>query len=140
METTANFEQALREGYRYASTQGSLTTEDVYRLPLEITDYERSKGKTCLNDVAKGIFTELKSTAEVNFVSEVSTGDALLQAKLDIVKHIIAVKKAEAKAKTDAKSVKAQKDQLAELIVNKKNEALAGKTTEELQALYDQLG
>ena len=58
-------------------------------------------------------------------------------AKLELVKHVIAVKIAERDAKASAAARKEQREKLAEIIGRKQDAELEGKSIEELRAMYD---
>ena len=58
------FEQASRSKFRFNSSQGLLTTEDLWDLPLTSTRYAN------LNDIAKELNRTLKATAEEDFVGQ----------------------------------------------------------------------
>ena len=127
--STNIFETATRLKVRFASPVGRLTVEDLWTLPLTSTT-----GKANLNDVARTISKELKTQDEEDFVGTTTT-DPTETLKLDIVKHIISVRKDENKAKEEARVTESQNALIKQLIAEKKNEELKGKSLEELEAM-----
>lgn len=127
------FELATRKKYRFDSKKGLISTEDLWDVPLTAHD------GFDLNNIAKKISKELKESSEEEFVKPATTGNQLLEAKLEIVKHIIAVKIEERDAREKAEEKRAQKQRLMELIERKKEADLEGKSLEELQKLMDEL-
>lgn len=129
------FEQATRRAIRFASTRGLLNTEQLWDLPLQ------SKSQFDLDNVARAVNAELKAVTEDSFVkTTVTPGKELLEMKLEIVKHIIAVRLAEnEEARTRAANAE-KKARLIAILGDKQDEALKGMTAEELQAQIAALG
>ena len=128
------FEQAIRQKLRFTTSQGQLTVEDLWDLPLTSTT-----NKANLDAIAVGLYAELNSNRNISFVNNGSTGDQTLQLKFDIVKHIIDVRKAENASAVEARARKDQKQRLLELINQKENESLAGKSIDELRKMVEGL-
>lgn len=127
------FEKAARMKLRFESPKGDLTVEDLYDLPLT-----KSNGAN-LNDVAKTVNRALKSAEEEDFVHKVTMKTEYLQMKLDIVKHVIATKIAENEEARLASVKKVQKERILEILDQKQNESLKGKSEEELHQLLASL-
>lgn len=128
------FEIATRKAYRFASLKGELTVEQLWQLPLT------SRGPVDLDVLAKGINKELKDTEEESFVTTNSNPHrGELQVKLDILKHIIAVKQEEAVAATKRLVNAQERQKLQELLAKKNDQALEGLSAEEIQAKLDAL-
>ena len=87
------FETATRKKLRFNSDVGALTTEQLWDLPLL---RQRGQGAD-LDRVARAVAAELREVATESFV-QVSTSpqQADLEVKLEIVKHVIAAKQAQA--------------------------------------------
>ena len=85
------FETAARLKLRFDSVGGQIATEDLYDLPLI------SANKASLDKIAVNINRQLRETATESFVVDTPKADTMLQLKMNIVKHVIAVKKEEAK-------------------------------------------
>jgi hypothetical protein len=128
------FEKASRLKLRFDSSKGNLTAEDLWDLPLTDT-----RNGASLNAVAKKISQELKAGEEEDFVHQTTKANDVLQLKLDIVKHVIAVRlaeKEEARLKAEKKEKKAQ---LLEIIARKQNAQLEGASLDELQKMLADL-
>lgn len=128
------FEQATRMKLRFNTPQGQLSVEDLWDLPLTSTT-----NKANLDAIAVGLYAELNSNRNISFVNSGSAGDQTLQLKFDIVKHIIDVRKAENASAVEARARKDQKQRLLELINQKENESLAGKSIDELRKMVEGL-
>lgn len=124
--TEALFEATSRLKLRFDSKVGQLSVEDLWDLPLT------SATKVNLDQIAVELNRQLKGTEE----SFVSTGkkNAVLEMKFELVKHIIGVRVAENQAKVDERNRAARKEQLEELIAQKKNEGLKAMSIEDLEA------
>lgn len=122
------FEQASRLALRFDSARGALAVEQLWQLPLQ------SKSGFDLDSIAKAVNKELKATEEESFVTTaVSPTNARLTLQLEILKHIIAVKKQEA-ADALAKADKAAKRaKLIDLLGRKQDAALEGMSEEEIK-------
>lgn len=125
---------ALRKKFRFQSSTGLLTTEDLWDLPLTST-----RGAN-LDDVAKTLYKQLKEASDItSFVSPASSKDNDLQSKFEIVKDVIRVKVEERDLAKQAKERSEKKQRLME-IINKKQEAeLENKSVEELKGLLESL-
>lgn len=123
------FEKATRAAFRFPSSKGELTVEQVWQLPLT------SRTGFDLDTVARTINTELKGLAEESFVNTGANPKRNdLQAKLDIVKHVINVKQTEAAAAEQRVARQQEINKLEALLANKKDEELAGLSKEDLEA------
>lgn len=123
------FEKASRKKYRFDSTKGELTVEQLWDLPLQ------SRNGCDLDDIAKGLNAELKTSAEESFVEVVSSPRKTeLEDKFEIVKHIIGVRLAENKARLEAAERKDEIARLQEILAGKKDEAVKALSPEEIEA------
>lgn len=129
------FEIASRKKYRFNSPKGPLTVEHLWGLPL--TD---AHGNVSLDMIAKSIFADMKDEGEVSFVEKSPMTDDTLSNKLDIVKHIIAVKLAEREAFMNQKAVAEKKRLLNQIIAEKENDELKGKSLDDLRKMAADLG
>ena len=117
------YERASRKKLRFTMAKGQIATEDLWELSLPALDLlAKSVNKAC-KDNSEESFIEAKTPA--------ATEDDL---RLDILKHVIAAKLAakDAAAKRTANTERVAK--LRELIEDKDDEAMKGKTKEELLA------
>ena len=121
------FETATRAGYRYPTVQGLATTEDLWMLPLT------SANKASLNNTAKSLTRQIREVGEEDFVDE-TPANTTLNNKLDIVKYIISVKKAERDARKNATAKKLHNEKILGIIAKKQDAELEGKSITELMA------
>lgn len=126
------FEAASRRKYRFSSSKGDLTVEQLWDLPLAITSPTRDV-KADLDTIARSVNAELKGVTEETFVAiKPDPRKADLETKLEVVKHIIAVK---LKAQEDAKSAAERAEKRRKLIdalASKEDEALAQMSREDI--------
>lgn len=129
------FIQASRLKCRFDSPQGPLAVEDLWDLPLQTTRVNRAS----LDNIAIGLNKKLKEDGSVSFVDDAPAGSDELKIKFDIVLHVIEVRKAENKAEELRRVNAEKKQQILSIISTKENEALAGKSIEELRELVGAL-
>jgi hypothetical protein len=134
------FEIASRKKFTYPSVVGMLTTEQLWDLPLTATKSSTSPHRLDLDSVARAVNADLKSVTEESFVAvRPNPAKADLETKLEVVKHIIAVKQDE-RAKADAAADRADKRRkLAEALASKQDQALAAMSEEEIRKQLDEL-
>lgn len=128
------FEVASKERFRFNTPKGNITTEDLWDLPLD-----SKTGAVCLNNIAKSINRQIREREEEDFVGTSSKADRELILKLEIVKHVISIRKAESEAKKDAVKRKEQKEAILRILEDKEQESLKGKSPEELRKLLEEL-
>lgn len=129
------FALASRMKFRFETTKGSLSVEDLWDLPLT-----GKNGRVNLDDIARGLYRQVKDSGdEMSFVSPTQKADETPQLKLELVKHIISILVAERDTAAQAAARKEQKQRLLELIARKEDETLAGKSLDELRAMVEQL-
>jgi acyl-CoA reductase-like NAD-dependent aldehyde dehydrogenase len=128
MEKTTNlFEMATRKKFRFPF-KGTISVEDLWDLSVKNLD-----------TVFKALNAEAKQANEESLLAVKSDEDTILEAKIAIVKHIVSVKQAEETEKVKAAANRAQARRIQELIANKQDEVLQGKSIEELQAMLSAL-
>ena len=128
MEKTINlFEMATRKKFRFPF-KGMISVEDLWDLSVKNLD-----------TVFKALNAEAKQANEESLLAVKSDEDTILDAKIAIIKHIVAVKQAEEAEKVKAAANRAQARRIQELIANKKDAELQGKSIEELQAMLSAL-
>jgi hypothetical protein len=123
------FEQATRQGFRFSSKIGLITTEDLWALPLT------SSTGVSLDGVARQLHKEIQASSVPSFVEVKTESNSLLEAQIEVVKHIIAVKLEEKNIRDAARETAAKKQRIMELIQNKKDAALADMSIEELEKM-----
>lgn len=119
-----NFKEASRQQLRFTTNKGVLSVEQLWQ--LSITD---------LDSLAVSLESEVEKSGRKSFVVERSEKDQTAKLKFDIVLDVLTTKVKEAKDAKDARETKAQKDKILNLIAEKKDQSLAGKTIEELEAM-----
>ena len=122
------FERATILKIRYQTQNGILMVEDLWDLPLD------SKIKANLNSIAIQLNRQIKDSGEESFIGN-SKVDPVLQLKFDIVKYIIDTKLSEAEAKANSLAKKQYNEKILKLIDEKEEEALKGKSPEELKQM-----
>ena len=129
------FLQATREKFRFESSKGDLSVEQLWDLPLT------SRTGFDLDTVAKAVNANLKSSNEESFVNA-SNNPAVsrLQAQLEVVKAIIEVKLAQAEATKKRAEKVAERQRLMEVLHSKKDQELQGLSVEEIERRLSQLG
>lgn len=128
MKTISNiFEYATRNKLRYPF-KGVITTEDLWDLDVQQ-----------LNDIFKTLKAEERKTKEESLLAEPSKKDAILTAKIDIIRHIVTVKLNDAKRASFEKEKAERKQQLMSILADKQNEELKSKSAEEIQQMLDDM-
>jgi len=117
------FKEALKMGLRFKSTtHANLTVEDLFSYPL-----------TKLKAMANHYNAQVKAPTDLFATrSAQETKDKL---RLDILLAVIADRGADAEANKEAEAARAFNKQIDDLILQKKNEELAGKSIDELIAM-----
>lgn len=122
------FEKASKAKLRFSTSRGQLSTEDLWDLSLE-----------SLDQIAVAIDKALETAGKKSFIGKRDTTNTALELQLEILKHIIEVKLAEKDAKAKRVERNAQLAQLKELAASKSNEALQGKSLEEINKMIAEL-
>jgi len=125
------FEKAVRMKLRFGSPQGALSAEDLWDLPLTSTRANQAN----LNNVAKEINAQLKAAGEEDFVNPKPSTENILQLKLEIVKHVIKVRQDENEEVRAATAKREQKARILEIIAQKQDKELEGKSLDELKEM-----
>lgn len=128
------FEQATRAKLRFSTPAGMLSVEDLWDLPLTSTAKRAN-----LDDVARLLDAELKSTTSISFVSDVSEVNAQTKLAFDVALHIINVKVAEAKAAQEAVAIREKKQKIMAIIEQKQDESLSAASIDDLQSMLASL-
>ena len=129
------FKIATRNKFRFESSIGQLTVEDLWDLPLTSDD------GPSLDIVATDINSELQQKQQTSFVpSETRDPNVdILANKLDLVKLIIGQKVDERRALHDATKKRKTKQQLLEILERKQTAALEDLSEEELREKIESL-
>lgn len=121
------FETAIRNKYRFPY-KGQITVEDLWDLKPQDLD-----------TVFKALNSQRKVAEEESLLSAKSEEETALTTKIGIVKYVVATKLAEIEKAKQSKARKEKKQKLMELIADKQDAELAGKSVEELQAMLASL-
>jgi CHASE3 domain sensor protein len=116
------FKLAAKEKYRFPF-RGNISVEDLFDLTTSQLDV-----------VYKELKSQVKESSD-SLLKEVSTEDKELKNKIEIVKTIFEDKMTEAAQKEQALAKKQRKERIKELIAQKKDQDLADKSIEELEAM-----
>ncbi len=128
------FLQATREKFRFESSKGDLSVEQLWDLPLT------SRTGFDLDTVAKAVNADLKASNEESFVNANNNpAVSRLQTKLEVVKAIIEVKLAQAEATKKRAEKVAERQRLMEVLHSKKDQELQGLSVEEIERRLSQL-
>ncbi len=128
----SDFEKAAKLKLRFDTIRGSISAEDLWDLPLI------SRGVN-LDDIARGLYRQLKSGEDISFVVPDRKSDETVQLKFDIVKHVIDVRVAEAKLATEAKERAEKKQRILAIIADKQDDDLKKMPIEELKKALTEL-
>ena len=132
-ESNALFITASRAKFRFPSSVGQLSAEDLWDLPLS------GRGQN-LDNIARALHKELKDAdGDISFVKPAVKTTVELQAKFDIVKHVIDTKMAERDAREVSEAKAATKQKLMAKLAEKQDKDLDNKSADEIQAMIDAL-
>lgn len=130
MTTDINiFELASRQKSRFTTTKGMIAAEQLWDMPLQ------SHSGFDLDTTAKSINAELKDVSEESFVRTVTNPRKVdLELRLEIVKHVIAVKLEENAARVAKAEKQAKRAKLIEQLGKKQDAALEQLSEDEIKA------
>lgn len=128
MSNEALFIKATREKMRFPY-KGQATVEDLWDLSMAELDR-----------IYKTLNAQQKRAQEDSLLDTKSEEDEELTAQIGIVKYIFSVKQEEKKAAETARERKEQKQKIMAILASKQDEALQGKSIEELEKMLDELG
>lgn len=129
------FERAARRKLRFRIANVEIPVERLFELPLQ------DKTKPNLDSLAQEVQRELDSAGNVSFVdNKPNPYKAELSLKLDILKHIIDSKKADALAAENRAKKIEQKKQIINILADKESEAYKNMSREDLLKKLEELG
>lgn len=120
MDPNALFITASRKKLRIPAGRGEVTVEDLWDLHLN-----------SLDQIAIAL-DEATSKGKKSFIGKRDTEATLLDLKFEIVKFVIATKMEEADKRTTKAAKAAERETLKAMLENKRMEALAALTPEEI--------
>lgn len=121
------FIMATRKKFRFPF-KGMISAEDLWDL-----------GVNDLDKIFKALNAEYKQAKEESLLTVKTAADAILDAKIEIVKYIVKVKQEEAVKKAQVIANNEQKRRIEEIIANKQDQALQSMSVEELQSMLANL-
>jgi len=137
MNTEEMFVQASRRKLRFPSSQGYISVEDLWDLPLTSTKTNQAN----LDAIAMKLDKEIKDTGVTrSFVTESTNANEELEIQFGIVIHIINIRKAENAAKILAAKNRESKEKIREILAKKKDESLSSKSEAELEEILASMG
>ncbi len=122
------FEMAARTKMRFPF-RGMVSVEDLWDLSVENLD-----------SIFKTLNSQVKKAKEESLLVTKTKEDETLTTMIEIVKYIVSVKLEEENKKVKAREIKEQKQKILELLAEKQDESLKGKSIEELTEMLNQLG
>lgn len=122
------FIKASREKMRFPY-KGLAMVEDLWDLPV-----------TELDKIYKSLNAKAKQAQEESLLEVKTSEDEELTVQIEIIKYIVSMKLEEKKAVEMAKERKEQKQKIMSILASKQDEALQGKSIEELEKMLDELG
>jgi hypothetical protein len=129
------FEIAARNKFRFVTVRGNVAMEDLFDMPLT------SKSGFSLDDVAKNINRQLKTTEEESFVQPATTNMARqeLSDKLELVKMVIADKQAANERVRLAQEKRQRRQMLLDQLEKRNNAELEALPKEEILKQLEEL-
>lgn len=122
------YEKALRSKYRFQTDKGYVNVEQLWDLNLEQLDA-----------IAQQVAEDLEKSSTKSFIKKKTTASEELSNKLEIIKHLISTKLAEVREAEEREVRRQQAARIEEIIRQKKDDDLAGKSLQELTAMLDEL-
>jgi hypothetical protein len=122
------FKEALKKNFRFQSNKGTVTTEDLFDLPLTQLDF-----------MFKSLNKLSKESTEESLLSTRTQSNKDIDIKIEIIKSIVSDKLDE-KQKAEARVVNKEKKELLLDVLNKKrNEALINMSEEDILKALEEL-
>lgn len=123
------FAKIVKKGLTFNTPKGPLLPQQVWQLPLT------GNNGFNLDEISKTLLKKVRESEEESLVTEASSMNTDDQLRLDVLKCIIADKKAEKEAREKAAATRAKNNRIKELIAKKQDQELEEKSLEELEAL-----
>lgn len=127
MNADMMFEIAIRNKMRFPY-KGQISVEDLWDLSVD-----------ALDTVFKTLNSKVKASQEESLLQTRTKEDEELSIQIAIVKHIVAVKLAEADAAKKARENKEQRQKILSILADKQEDALKNKSVEELQQMLQDM-
>ncbi len=121
------FEKATRMKLRFPF-KGMVSVEDLWDISL-----------TGLDSIYKVLSVQLKNSHEESLLGKKTKETEELDLQIEIVKHIVTVKLAEAENRRLLVEKKEKKEKILAILADKQDESLKQKTPEELEKMLEEL-
>lgn len=121
------FENATKNKFRF-NYKGLVTVEDLW--DLDVIE---------LDNIFKELNASKKQLSEDSLLEIETKADTLVNNKIKIIKYIVETKLAEAEARKTLAERKIKKEKIMEILAAKQDDALANKSTKELQKMLNEL-
>ena len=128
MDQENMFIYATKNKLRYPYVKGNVNTEDLWDLNVKELD-----------SIYKKLNRESKAAQEESLLENKTKANKVLDIKIGIIKYIVEQKLAEKDKALKAKENAEKKQKIAEILNNKRNEALNNMSEEELQKMLDSI-
>lgn len=119
-----NFKLASQQKLRFHTVKGMLSTEQLWDLSLEELDA-----------LAVSLETEHKESGKKSFLTKTSVKDRTAKLRFDVVLDVLNTKVEEAQALQEAFEIKEHNKKIIQLISEKQDESLKGKSIKQLEAM-----
>ncbi len=119
-----NFKLASQQKLRFQTSKGLLSTEQLWDLSL-----------TDLDTLAVSLEAEHKQSIKKSFLVKTSVKDKASKLRFDVVLDVLNTKVAEEEAATEAMEIKEHNKKIIQLISEKQDESLKGKSIKQLEAM-----
>lgn len=119
-----NFKQASKQKLRVSTTKGSLSIEQLWDLSLKDLD-----------DLAVFLEEAYNNSKGKSFLDKRTTKDRGLKLQFDVVLDILQTKIEENNVALEAKETKEHNQKILQIITDKKDETLKGKSVRELERM-----
>lgn len=126
------FEKATKNKFRYPSSVGELSTEQLWELPL----LAPRANQPDLDKVAQVLSIKIRELPEESFVRKgTNVNRQRLSDCLEVVKHIIAHKQAAEQEAENRIAIQQRKEKLREILERRQDDALEKLSEEEIKKL-----
>lgn len=120
----SNYKLAAQSKLRFQTGKGLLSTEQLYDLSLEELD-----------TLAVSLEEQHQASGKKSFLVKKSVKDKTTKLRFDIVLDVLNTKAEEVQAAADAQEIKEHNKKIIELIAEKQDESLKGKSIRQLEAM-----
>lgn len=119
-----NFKQATKEKLRFQTSKGLLSTEQLWDLSL-----------TDLDQLAVSLQEQYEESGKKSFLVKRSVKDKTTKLKFDVVLDVLQTKSEELEEAKQKAEDKKHNEKILQLIAEKQDESLKGKTIKQLEAM-----